>query len=175
MIQPMLIARLRDGRAFSYVEVGRPEGQPVFFFHGGLQSCLVSHPDPGIVADAGVRLISVDRPRFGRSDLVAERGLMDWPTDVEELAEALSLDRFAVLGWSAGGPYALACARALAERVTTTVVVSGAGRLGRSGAVGEISAPAIRLGGRLARRSFPLTRLAIRSCPAGAAGSRGTC
>jgi pimeloyl-ACP methyl ester carboxylesterase len=35
-----------------------------------------------------------------------------------ELAEALGIDRFGVVGWSAGGPYAAACAALIADRLT---------------------------------------------------------
>jgi pimeloyl-ACP methyl ester carboxylesterase len=53
--------------------------------------------------------------------------MLDWPRDVEQLANHLGIDRFAVMGHSGGGPYALACAHALPERVRMAVVLSGAG------------------------------------------------
>jgi pimeloyl-ACP methyl ester carboxylesterase len=52
------------------------------------------------------------------------RTVLDWPNDVAGLADALALDRFAVLGFSFGGSYARACAFALPNRVTRAGLVS---------------------------------------------------
>jgi pimeloyl-ACP methyl ester carboxylesterase len=46
------------------------------------------------------------------------RRVADVAEDVVAIAEALEIDRFAVLGRSGGGPHALACAALLPERVT---------------------------------------------------------
>jgi pimeloyl-ACP methyl ester carboxylesterase len=75
----------------------------------------------------GVRLIGLDRPGMGLSDFQAGRQLLDWPSDVIELANCLQLDRFAVIGVSGGGPYALACAYTIPDRLTACGVVSGVG------------------------------------------------
>ena len=74
-----------------------------------------------------VRLIAVDRPGYGSSDFKKDRRITDWPDDVADLADALEIDRFGVVGLSGGGPHAQACAAAMPERVTTAVIVSGAG------------------------------------------------
>jgi pimeloyl-ACP methyl ester carboxylesterase len=74
-----------------------------------------------------VRLIAVDRPGYGMSDAKRGRTLLDWPDDVIELADALSLEKFAVMGVSGGGPYGLSCAFKIPERLTKTVIVGGMG------------------------------------------------
>jgi pimeloyl-ACP methyl ester carboxylesterase len=117
--------RLRDGRRLAYAEHGDPHGAPLVFLHGYTASRLTRHPDDSIAATAGIRLITVDRPGCGASDLQPRRTLLDWPADLAQLADTLGLERFAVLGHSAGGPYALACARALPDRISATGVVSG--------------------------------------------------
>jgi pimeloyl-ACP methyl ester carboxylesterase len=43
------------------------------------------------------------------------------------LADGLNIERFAVLGYSGGGPYAVACAVKIAERLTTVGIGSGVG------------------------------------------------
>jgi pimeloyl-ACP methyl ester carboxylesterase len=115
-----------------------------------------------------VRLIAVDRPGVGGSDPRPGRSIADWPADVEELAERLELDRFAVSGWSAGGAYALACAHALGSRIDAVALVSGAGRLDLPGFVEQMStAAAWRLAARAPRAMTlaysALARLARRS------------
>ena len=113
------------GRVLGYADVGDPAGTPVFYFHGGGDSRLTRHPDDGIAAAFGVRLVAPDRPGCGLSTIARRRTLLGWADDVRRLADSLGIDRFAVVGWSAGGPHALACARALDDRVTRAAVVAG--------------------------------------------------
>ena len=132
--------RLRDGRALAYTEWGDAHGQPVFYFHGSPLSRLWI-PDEAATRAAGVRLIAADRPGYGGSDPHPGRRLQDWPVDVAELGDALGVDRFAVVGYSAGGPYALACAALLGDRVTRAGLVSTTARFvvrERPGAIAEL-------------------------------------
>ncbi len=97
--------KLRDGRALGYAEFGSPEGEPVFYFHGFPNSrvdWLISDPDDAAGA-LNTRIIAPDRPGYGLSDYQRGRKLLDWPQDVLELANALQIDKFAVLGISGGG------------------------------------------------------------------------
>lgn len=156
-----LFKSLRDGRKLCYSEIGAANGRCVLFFHGGLECRLVCPQDASSAAACGCRVISIDRPGFGQSDFQPKRRLLDWAADVRELIDELGIDRCAVVGWSAGGPHALACAYALAPRITHTVVVSGAGRMDRLGAIDEIRSSSIRRATRVARRSSLLLRLAM--------------
>jgi pimeloyl-ACP methyl ester carboxylesterase len=119
--------RLPDGRILAWTEAGEHDGSPVFSFHGLPGSRFQRHPDDGIVRNRGLRLIHVERPGFGLSSPQPRRTLADWPRDVAALADALGFGRFAVLGISGGGPFALACAALLGNRVTRTAIVSGVG------------------------------------------------
>jgi pimeloyl-ACP methyl ester carboxylesterase len=115
-------------------------GPPVFFFHGSPLSRLRCLDEEATEA-AGVHLVTIDRPGFGGSDLQPGRRLEDWPLDVAELADALGLEHFAVAGYSAGGPYAIACAALLGARVTHAGLVATATRLvlrARPGAIAEL-------------------------------------
>lgn len=118
---------LPDGRRLAFAQSGAPDGQPVLAFHGLPGSRLQRHPDPAIARAAGVRLVHVDRPGFGRSDPRPGRTLADWPGDVAALADALGFSEFALVGVSGGGPFALACAAALGERVRRVALVSSVG------------------------------------------------
>ena len=81
----------------------------------------------------GVRLISFDRPGYGESDRMAGRRVADVSADVLAIAAAYELDRFAVVGRSGGGPYALACAALLPGRVTRAAVLVGLAPHGAAG------------------------------------------
>lgn len=116
--------RLRDGRTLGYAEHGDLSGKPIILFHGTPGSRLFRHPDESIASSLGARIITVDRPGFGLSDFKGDRRLLDWPDDVLQLADALGVDRFAVLGYSGGGPYAAACAFMMPSRLTAIALVS---------------------------------------------------
>ena len=122
--------RLRDGRMLGYAEFGDPQGRPVLFFHGFPASRLEATLAEPVAAALDVRLIAIDRPGFGLSDFKAGRTLGDWPDDVVELADALGLKRFAVVGVSGGGPYAAACAALIPQRLSAAGIVCGLGPLG---------------------------------------------
>jgi pimeloyl-ACP methyl ester carboxylesterase len=117
---------LSDGRQLGYAEHGDPHGVPIVNCHG-LPGGRVLALDPDVLTARGVRLISWERPGFGLSDPRPGRVLLDASTDVAELADALGLDTFAVLGASMGAPTALACAYALPERVTVAGLACGVG------------------------------------------------
>lgn len=116
--------RLNDGRMFGYAEYGDPQGSPVFFFHGWPGSRLFLRSQNSQTFSAGVRLIACERPGFGLSDFQKGRKLLHWPSDVAELADILSIGKFAVAGHSGGGPYVLACLGKLADRITNAALVS---------------------------------------------------
>lgn len=113
-----------DGRQLAFEEYGDSDGTPVLSFHGGLSSRLDAAPAQAGAERLGVRLISPDRPGIGRSTPQPGRRLLDWPDDVATLTGALGIDRFAVMGWSCGGPYAAACAARLGRRVTRVALLS---------------------------------------------------
>jgi pimeloyl-ACP methyl ester carboxylesterase len=107
----------RDARrALSIDDVGDPAGTAVAYLHGGGDSRLSRHPDDSIATALGVRLLAVDRS----GPAVPGRTLRSWAEDV---VAALPVDRFAVIGWSAGGPHALAVAAVAPERVTRVALV----------------------------------------------------
>ncbi len=115
---------LSDGRALGYAEYGDPNGAPVLYFHGTPSSRLERHPDERIARELGARVINVERPGYGLSDFQPGRRIVHWPADVAAFADALGLERFAVVGYSGGGPYAAACAYAIPQRLTAVALVS---------------------------------------------------
>jgi pimeloyl-ACP methyl ester carboxylesterase len=99
------------------VEHGDPSGKPVILMHGTPGSRLGPVPRASRLYPLGVRVIAYDRPGYGGSDLYPDRTVAHAAADVTDLADALAIDRFAVLGRSGGAPHALACAALLPDRV----------------------------------------------------------
>jgi pimeloyl-ACP methyl ester carboxylesterase len=113
------LVQTADGRALAYEQAGDPAGVPVFVLHGTPGSRLSGrHPDPARVAGAGLRIVTYDRPGYGRSTRHRGRDVVDCVADVATIADHLGIDRFAVVGGSGGGPHALAVAARMPERVT---------------------------------------------------------
>jgi pimeloyl-ACP methyl ester carboxylesterase len=113
-----------DGRVLAYEQFGDEGGTPVVLFHGAPGSRLFC---PAAVD--GARLITFDRPGYGDSTPRDARTLLDTARDVEALLDHLHVERCALVGWSGGGPHALACAHTLAARVTRLALVSAPGPL----------------------------------------------
>jgi pimeloyl-ACP methyl ester carboxylesterase len=107
---------LPDGLRLGYAEYGAADGIPVLYFHG-LPAGRFYSLGSDALESTGTRLLTLERPGFGLSDPQPERTLLDWPKNVAAFADAMRLDRFAVLGASMGGPSSVACGFALPDRV----------------------------------------------------------
>jgi pimeloyl-ACP methyl ester carboxylesterase len=123
------VVKLPDGRNLGYAEYGDPAGKPIFYFHGWPSSRLEGVNFHAVGLKLGAQIISPDRPGLGLSDFKKGFAIRHWPEDVLILADILSLDRFAVVGVSSGAPYAFACARFIADRLSAAGSVSGVGPL----------------------------------------------
>ena len=119
--------QLKDGRTLGYAKYGDPEGKPLFFFHGWPGSRFEAGLLHEQALNSGIRVVSIDRPGMGLSDFKKGRKLLDWPDDVIELADVLEFDRFSVLGLSGGGPYAVACAYKIPDRLSVVGIAASFG------------------------------------------------
>ena len=115
---------LPGGRRLGYREFGDRQGRPLLYCHGMPGSRL----EPAVFADAaarrGLRVISFDRPGYGRTSALGARRAGDEVADVRALVNELGLATFHVLGFSGGGPHALAIAAWLPDRVEHLTLVS---------------------------------------------------
>ena len=129
MSSPELLesVKLSDGRSLSFARFGDPSGNPVFYFHGFPGSRLEPQSNHDAFLKAGIQLLALDRPGIGHSTRKNKRKLLDWPDDVVEIAKILKLEKFSILGVSGGGPYALACARAIPGYLNKVTVACGLG------------------------------------------------
>ncbi|MGH8283143.1 MAG: alpha/beta fold hydrolase [Gammaproteobacteria bacterium] len=120
--------RLHDGRNLGFSEYGKPEGIPLFLFHGTPGSRLFPELEQAAwIQEYGIRVITPERPGYGLSSPAPGRSISDWASDVEELADHLGLDSYHVAGGSGGGPFALACAIHSSARVLSVTLISSGG------------------------------------------------
>lgn len=146
-----------NGRRFGLHCVGVTDGPIIFHHHGGPSSRLEAELFRNVAHENGIRIVGVDRPGIGLSDATGSRSFRAFADDVLALADQIGAHRFAVSGWSEGGPWALGCAHFIsAERLAATVSIAG-GSYGAFGA--NWAAPyqdsVDRLGGFLALHLTP--------------------
>ncbi|OZM78504.1 alpha/beta fold hydrolase [Pseudonocardia sp. MH-G8] len=117
--------RLRDGRTLRVHDTGGDGVLTVVWHHGSPQTGALLPPLVEMAAERDVRLVSYGRPAYGGSSPLPGRDVASAGHDVAQLADALGVDRFAVMGASGGGPHALACAAVAPQRVTGVVCLAG--------------------------------------------------
>ena len=121
------ILDLADGRTLGFGTYGPDHAPPIIYCHGYPANRLEFSLLQPVLERRGVdaRVVVLDRPGYGKSSFQAKRNLLDWPKDVEAAVDQLGLGAFSVVGVSGGGPYALACAYSLADRVKRVGVAVG--------------------------------------------------
>lgn len=141
--------RRGDGSMIA-VEAGEPGAVPVLLCHGLADSRLSARSFTPVARELGLRVIAPDRPGTGCTALRRLRQLADWAEDAALVLDALQLGSAALLGISAGGPFAAACAAAQPGRVRSLTLVSP---LGQSGWPTGGMAPGERVSLELARHA----------------------
>lgn len=149
------------GRVLGIAEFGDPDGLPVLWFHGTPGSRRqVPFAARDHAAAHGLRLIAVERPGVGASTPHLYVQLLDFAHDIRVLADRLELSRFGLVGLSGGGPYVLACAWLMPDRVLGAAVFGGvAPTHGSQAPPGGLVYPAVRAEAWLSRLQRPLGAL----------------
>ena len=113
-------------RQIGFAEFGDPQGRAVFWLHGTPGARRQIPVEARVYAEEKhIRLIGVDRPGIGSSTPFQYRNVLAFADDLRTIADVLGIDEMAVIGLSGGGPYALACAAAMPDRVVVTGVLGG--------------------------------------------------
>lgn len=118
---------LSDGRKLGYVVRGTTRENTILYFHGWPCSRLELLQTESFTSYDGVRIISVDRPGIGLSDFQKGRTVLTFVQDILELADYFGLEKFSIIGYSGGAPYAYACSYRIPERLNSVGIISGIG------------------------------------------------
>jgi pimeloyl-ACP methyl ester carboxylesterase len=119
-----LYVSTHDGRTLEALVTGPREGT-VLVFHSGTPFGLVPLPSGLDPAAMGIRTLLYARPGYGRSSPQPGRSVADAASDTAAILDALEVEQFINVGWSGGGPPALACDALLADRCLATAVIAG--------------------------------------------------
>lgn len=126
---PLRILILPDGRRVACAEYGDPNGLPVLALHGTPGSRLIFALAHRAARERAVRLIAPERPGYGLSDYRRAESLAQIAEDFSVVADAYGLGRFAVMGVWGGGPYAVAAAAAMPDRISLLALVGPVGEV----------------------------------------------
>lgn len=128
--------RLDDGRTVRVHDTGDTIASATLtlvWHHGSPQTGAPLAPLVAAAAERGIRLVSYGRPSYGGSTPKPGRDVASAASDVAQLADALGVDRFAVMGASGGGPHALACGALLPDRVIAVACLATLAPFGAEG------------------------------------------
>jgi pimeloyl-ACP methyl ester carboxylesterase len=115
-----------DDRQIGFAEFGDPQGRAVFWLHGTPGARRQIPMEARVYAEQRqIRLIGIDRPGIGSSTPYQYDAVFAFADDLRTIADILGIDKMEVIGLSGGGPYALACAAAMPDRVVAAGVIGG--------------------------------------------------
>lgn len=124
-MEPTATIALPDGRSLDLYESGAPDGEVLLYHHG---TPSVGMPPAALAvaaAERGLRLLATSRPGYGSSTRHPGRDVAAAAEDAGALLDSLGVEWCRTVGWSGGGPHALACAALLPERVAAAATIGG--------------------------------------------------
>jgi pimeloyl-ACP methyl ester carboxylesterase len=158
-----------EDRQIGFAEFGDPQGRAVFWLHGTPGARRQIPMEARVYAEQRqIRLIGIDRPGIGSSTPHQYDTVFAFAEDLRTMADTLGIDKMIVVGLSGGGPYTLACAAAMPERVVAAGVIGGVAPTmgsdaisgGVMGNVGSRVAPLLQVaGGSIGLAATALVRL----------------
>jgi pimeloyl-ACP methyl ester carboxylesterase len=114
-----------DGAVLEYLVSGPPDGRTLLFQPGTPNAGAAFRAIVEPAAELGLRTVSYSRPGYGQSTPRPGRSVADAATDIETVLDAVGAREFVTLGWSGGGPHALATGALLPERCQAVAVLAG--------------------------------------------------
>ena len=121
---------LSSGRTIELLDNGVESDRAIFFHHGTPGSSMVCQSWFSKFADSGIRIFATCRAGYGQSQRQVGRRVVDIADDVTQMCAAYKITRFVSIGWSGGGPHALATA--FDPRCRGVVTLAGVGQFGKS-------------------------------------------
>ena len=115
---------VRDGRMLHVYDDGDPDGNVVVEHHGTPGCGLRYAPDVELARERGLRVVAYDRAGYGGSTPSPGRSVADVAADIEDVADALGIERFVALGGSGGCPHSFACGALLAGRCIAAAAIA---------------------------------------------------
>ena len=110
MTAQKMIVRTAAGRQLEALVSGPPDGLTVVLQNGTPAGLMAAPGIPEAVAERDLRLVLYARPGYERSTPDPGRQVSSAAADLAAVLDALGAGEYVTVGWSGGGPHALACA-----------------------------------------------------------------
>jgi pimeloyl-ACP methyl ester carboxylesterase len=120
------LVRLADGRDIDVLTAGPDGGLPLVVHHGTPGGLALNAYLGRAAAERGLRVVQAARPGYEDSTPRPGRTVADVVADTAAVLDAISADEYVSIGFSGGGPHALACAALAPGRCLGTASVAGA-------------------------------------------------
>ena len=120
--------KCRSGRELEVLDNGVESSKAIVFHHGTPASAALWSQWFAYAADLGIRAISYSRAGYATSDRDFGRSIVSVNKDIAEVLEAKAIEKFVAIGWSGGGPHALA--NTLLASNVGAITLAGVGAFG---------------------------------------------
>lgn len=121
-----LTFRTEDGRDLEVFRRGPADAFPFLWFGGTpTEASGIPRVTQDVVESKNWQLVSYSRPGYAGSTAQPGRTVADTVSDAVAVLDHLGLSRFVTLGWSGGGPHALACAALLPGQCAAAATLAG--------------------------------------------------
>jgi pimeloyl-ACP methyl ester carboxylesterase len=112
------------GRSLDVYLAGPPDGD-VLLFHSGTPSVpLPYQPAVDLMAERGLRYVAFSRAGYGSSTRRPDRSVADVVDDARVVLDHVGAEQAVTIGWSGGGPHALACGALMADRIRAVATLA---------------------------------------------------
>jgi pimeloyl-ACP methyl ester carboxylesterase len=125
MIGELRLIEAPDGRRLEVLTAGPAAGRVLVMHEGTPAGPVALRSMVDDAAARGLRTVLCARPGYGRSDPLPGRTVADVVPDTATVLDGLGLGEFITVGWSGGGPHALACAAGLPGRCLAAATMAG--------------------------------------------------
>ena len=114
-----------DGRQLELLSLGDPDGFGLLFHHGTPGAAPLARFLEPLALQRGYRVVAMSRAGYGKSDRRQGRAICDVVPDATNALDFLDMSSYLSVGWSGGGPHALACGALDAPRCRGVVSLAG--------------------------------------------------
>ena len=133
MTSQMETVRLADGRDLDVLLGGAPSGPALVCHHGTPSDASLWCDWDAVARERGLQLLAISRPGYASSTRRPGRCVADVTDDVGAILDRFDVTSFVTIGWSGGGPHALACGARLAPRCRAVATLAGVAPWGAMG------------------------------------------
>lgn len=119
---------LADGRHLEILYNEKLKGNSVIFHHGTPSDATLWRDWLDFLESKNIGALAYSRAGYGKSDRKQNRSVISINEDIVQVLERFSIEKFVALGWSGGGPHAIA--NTLISSCVGAITLASVGKFG---------------------------------------------